>query len=109
MYRAAIERSRTVCIWRRHLATHASPIRCDCELQIGRFRKGQRIGGCSTPACCLCHFAKLMGIPTVQEQRFVATYREGLAEVARPNHSLNRTARRRRLHAVRSRPVSLVR
>jgi len=26
-----------------------------------------------------------------------------------PNHSLNRTARRRRLRAVRSRPVTLVR
>jgi hypothetical protein len=26
-----------------------------------------------------------------------------------PNHSLNRTARRRRLRAVRSRPVSLLR
>jgi hypothetical protein len=32
-----------------------------------------------------------------------------MAMSVRPNHSLNRTARRRRSRAVRSRPVSLVR
>jgi hypothetical protein len=35
--------------------------------------------------------------------------RQRCATLAPPNHSLNRTARRRRLRAVRSAPVSLVR
>jgi hypothetical protein len=94
MKRAALEKARTVRTWRRHLASHAAPVVCACEFQVGRFRKGQRIGGCSKPRCFLCHMAKLSRIPNVQEQRAVATLREGLAE-ARPNLSLNSDAPRR--------------
>ena len=82
MQRAAIEKPRTVRTWRRHLAAHEASIVCDCEFQIGRFRKGQRIGGCATSACFLCHFGKLARVPTLQQMRSFAAYREGFAEVA---------------------------
>ena len=83
MQRATIEKPRTARTWRRHLATHGAPIVCDCEFQVGRFRKGQRVGGCSTSACFLCHFEKLARVPTLQHVRSLATYQEGLLEVAR--------------------------
>jgi hypothetical protein len=82
MQRAAIEKPRTVRTWRRHLAAHAAPVVCECEFQVGRFRKGRRVGGCSTSACFLCHFDKLARVPTLQQMRFLAVFREGLAEVA---------------------------
>lgn len=84
MQRAAIEKPRTVRTWRRHLAAHEAPIVCDCEFQVGRFRKGQRVGGCSAPACFLCHFEKLARVPTLRQMRSLAAFREGLAEVAKP-------------------------
>jgi len=79
MKRAAFERRRTTNTWRRHLRTHADPVLCACEFQIGRFRK-RHVGGCATPRCFLCHFNKLMRIPTLRERRWIATYREGLYE-----------------------------
>lgn len=30
------------------------PPDCECEFQTGRFRKGQRGGGCGKPRCQLC-------------------------------------------------------
>ena len=88
MRRAAIEKSRTLQTWRRHLATHGHKVVCDCELQPGRFRKSQRIGGCGLPRCYLCHFAKLTDQPTVQGMRFLAALREGLAETEAANNAL---------------------
>jgi hypothetical protein len=107
MKRAALEKVRTVQVWRQHLAVHAAPIVCACELQVGRFRKGQRIGGCGKPRCFLCHAAKLSRIPKVRERRASATLREGLAET-RPNPSLNRTPAGG-LSPARWSPVSLLR
>jgi hypothetical protein len=89
MKRAALEKPRTIRTWRHHLAAHAGPILCECESQVGRFRKGQRIGGCRNPRCFLCHMAKLARIPKVQERRALAVLREGLGEVAWPNRSIN--------------------
>jgi hypothetical protein len=88
MKRVAVEKARTVRTWRRHLASHPAPVICACEFQVGRFRKGQRVGGCGKPRCFLCHMAKLARIPKAQEQRALVTLREGLAE-ARPNLSLS--------------------
>ena len=82
MKRAAVEKVRTVRTWSRHFRTHRLPIRCECEFQVGRFRKAQRIGGCGKARCYLCHFEKLSGIPKVQELRGAATLREGLTEAA---------------------------
>jgi len=80
MKRAAIEKPKTVHTWRNHLATHHGQLIWDCELQPGRFRKSQRIGGCGRPRCWLCHPDKLAGRPTIQQRRFLAKQLEGLAE-----------------------------
>lgn len=69
-------------IWRSHLATHGGRILCDCELQPGRFRKSQRIGGCGRPRGWLCHSDKLAGRPTLRELRAIAAQFEGLAEMS---------------------------
>jgi hypothetical protein len=46
MKRAHAERLHTVHVWRTYLSWHGpGPLACRCEFQIGRFRKGQRIGG----------------------------------------------------------------
>ena len=81
MRRAAIEKHRTLRIWRAHLATHKQPVVCSCDLQPGRFRKSQRIGGCGRTRCWLCHGEKLAGHPTQGDVRAIARYREGLIEV----------------------------
>ena len=85
MRRAAIERNRTLRIWRSHLATHFGQLVCECELQPGRFRKSQRAGGCGRPRCWLCHSAKLAGRPTLKELRWLADYIEGLAGASEAN------------------------
>jgi hypothetical protein len=69
-------------IWRAHLATHEQPVLCACDLEPGRFRKSQRVGGCSRPRCWLCHGDKLAGRPSLNDLRALVAYREGLADVA---------------------------
>jgi len=81
MRRAALEKYRTLRIWRNHLATHHGQILCECELQPGRFRKSQRVGGCGRPRCWLCHYDKLSGIPTIQEQRALINQIEGIVDL----------------------------
>jgi hypothetical protein len=77
MKRAAFERVRTIAVWRRHLASHGAEVGlCDCELQPGRFRKGQRIGGCGNARCYLCHFEKLFGFPKPSQRRAEISFRE---------------------------------
>src|SRR5579859_719810 len=105
MKRAAEEKLRTVNVWRRHLWTHRGTVACVCELQVGRFRKSQRIGGCGHARCWLCHSGKLGSEPTIRERRNLATYTEGLAETSSlSNNALERTVRHRgpRLAAARS-------
>jgi hypothetical protein len=77
MRRAALERQRTLRVWRQHLAGHSDADLCHCEFHPGRFRKGQRIGGCGTPRCWLCHAGKLMGDATLQERRAMDAERDG--------------------------------
>ena len=81
MRRAAIEKQRTLQVWRRHLVTHSFKLVCECELQPGRFRKSQRVVGCGRPRCWLWHYDKLAGIPTPRHLRSTAAEREGLADV----------------------------
>ena len=79
MKRAHEERLRTVHVWRQHLAWHGSgPLACVCEFQIGRFRKGQRGGGCGKARCYLCHGEKLFKRPTRQQRRADISYKEWL-------------------------------
>jgi len=89
MRRAAIERFRTLRVWRQHLATHGAKVVCDCEFQAGRFRKSQRVGGCGRPRCWLCHFDKLAEIPTVRDLRSFASEREGFAEASAANRAID--------------------
>jgi hypothetical protein len=82
MKRARVERVHTVQVWRQHLARHGpGPLACRCEWQAGRFRKGQRVGGCGKARCYLCHSDKLLHRPTLQQRRADLTYQEGLDEV----------------------------
>lgn len=70
--------------WREHLkVVHDYPRRpldCECELQVGRFRK---IGGhgCGKARCQLCHREKIHGIPTRKELRGRLDFREQLREL----------------------------
>ena len=82
MKRAAEELTRTKNVWRQHLRAHHGAVACVCEYQVGRFRKGQRVGGCGNSRCWLCHSEKLGGVPTIQQLRNVATFAEGLAEMS---------------------------
>ena len=82
MKRAAIERGRTVRTWRAHLATHTRPVLCACDLQPGRFRKSQRVGGCGRPQCWLCHGDKLAGRLSLKQRVALTVQQEGLAEFA---------------------------
>ncbi len=71
MKRAAVERAQTLRVWQRHLVSHGpGPLLCrDARLQAGRFRKGQRVGGCGRARCHLCHGDKLAHRPTIQQRR----------------------------------------
>jgi len=80
--RASTEYSRTVRVWREHLAWHgAGPLACVCEFQIGRFRKGQRVWGCGKARCYLCHGDKLLKRPTRKQHQANTAYREWLREL----------------------------
>jgi hypothetical protein len=79
--RAAQERNRTLQVWRRHLAGHAPGTAvCTCERQPGRFRKGQRLGGCGNSRCYLCHADKLLKRPTRQQRRADSSFNEWLRD-----------------------------
>jgi hypothetical protein len=93
MKRAAIERTRTIRTWRTHLLTHEQPVRCVCDLQPGRFRKGQRARGCGRAACWLCHGDKLAGRPTLKQRLGRAVEREGMAELLGPSTAKRRSQR----------------
>jgi len=78
MRRASIERPRTLRVWRAHnrFIHDGLPTNCRCDEQPGRFRKGQRIGGCGRPRCGLCKRHKLTKVRTFAEYRAAFSYRE---------------------------------
>jgi cytochrome c5 len=78
MRRAAIERQRTLRVWRKHFAIY--PATGECHREPGRFRKGERVGGCGNARCWLCHAGKLMGAPTLGELRAINAERDGMLE-----------------------------
>src|SRR5262245_4426385 len=63
------ELERTKRVHRSHLReVHNWPkkaVDCECELQVGRFRK-QKAFGCGKSRCLLCHYGKLMKIATIK-------------------------------------------
>ena len=89
MKRAALEKPRTVNTWRKHYNQHVTDlvtaggqgrITCECDQQAGRFRKGQKQGGCGKARCYMCHGDKLLGLPTISELRARDRERQGLAQ-----------------------------
>ena len=78
MRRASLERPRTLRVWRAHnRVTHDDiPTECVCDEQPGRFRKGQRIGGCGQQRCWLCKPHKLTNEPRAYEYRASLSHRE---------------------------------
>ena len=78
MRRAVLERPRTLRIWRAHnrLIHRGLPTSCICDQQPGRFRKGQRIGGCGRPRCGMCKRYKLDQKVTARDYRASLTFRE---------------------------------
>ena len=70
--------------WREHLKiVHdwpRKPLDCECELQVGRFRK---IGGhgCHKARCLLCHRHKIFREPTRQEIVTAIALREQVYEL----------------------------
>ena len=97
MKRASLERQPTVRLWRQHLAWHGpGPLARGCESQVGRFRKGQRVGGCGRSRCCLCHGDKLLKRPTLEQRRSASSYGEWVSELGQlheplPNHTIEPT------------------
>lgn len=80
MRRAALERPRTLRVWRAHdrLIHEGVPTGCICEEQPGRFRKGQRVAGCSPR--CFCKTDKLANVLKARDYRAALSYREQAAE-----------------------------
>lgn len=86
MKRAAVEKLRTKNVWLAHLRRHrGEAVACVCEFQMGRFRKGQRVGGCGNPRCWVCHSEKLGREPRLSQLRSIETFKEGLAEALLAN------------------------
>jgi hypothetical protein len=89
MKRAAVEKLRTINVWRAHLRTHrGESMACVCELQAGRFRKSERVSGCGNPRCWVCHSNKLGRVPQRRQLQAMATFSEGLAESLLANNTL---------------------
>ena len=86
MRRAFVERQRALRVWRAHnrLVHAGMDTSCVCDQQPGRFRKGQKIGGCGKSRCWLCKGHKLEKRPTVRDYRKAISYREWRSECGYP-------------------------
>ncbi len=78
MRRASLERPRTLRVWRAHkrLIHDDLATGCICDEQPGRFRKGQRVGGCGRPRCLICKGHKLNNELTYRDYRAAWAYHE---------------------------------
>jgi hypothetical protein len=89
MYRAAVERPRTFATWAKHQhIVHPQGSTCVCDVQPGRFRKGQKQAGCGK-TCYMCKpwkragfWRKFRTLKMVLEDMRLA---EGLREHAAPD------------------------
>ena len=78
MRRASLERPRTLRVWRAHKRIIHNDLATDClcDDQPGRFRRGQRISGCTRPRCGFCQFHKHNHAVTHRDYRAALAYRE---------------------------------
>lgn len=87
MKRAAQERHRakTTRLKHLHLAHRdqllSGRVDCVCDIQVNRFRKGQKQMGCGKPRCFICHSEKLFNRPRALEKRARASTLDGLKEL----------------------------
>jgi len=92
--RAAVDRRRALRVakaWQRR--SNGGDAGLAISQQIGRFRKGRRIGGCGNAHCQVCHFSKIHGYPTLHEEKAWLAYRDQLEEAG--ISTLERHQRRR--------------
>ena len=82
MRRAALERPRTLRVWRAHnrLIHEGDATDCVCAEQPGLFRKGARIAGCSKPGCWICKRPRFKTEPTPQATRASVSQHEWCIE-----------------------------
>jgi hypothetical protein len=83
MKRCYVELERTKRVHRMHIRfAHFRSLRCECEFQVGRFRKKKALG-CGRSHCKLCHFEKIFDVPSaadrVREQQFDDSLKDYLA------------------------------
>lgn len=77
MKRAALERARAIRTWKKHAQwNHPVGSTCPCDLQINRFRKGQRWAGCSKGRRCICKLEKVWGFPKPRDLRQEARHED---------------------------------
>lgn len=79
MLRAAQEKSRAKRVQKMHLyLNHRREVvvKCICDVQVNRFRKGQRARGCGNPRCFLCHSDKLNKEPKLRDLKQLARERD---------------------------------
>ena len=72
MYRASIERTRSLRVWKAHndlIHGGEEDTGCLCDTQVNRFRKGQKQAGCGKPGCIMCHYEKIFNVPTINDRR----------------------------------------
>jgi hypothetical protein len=87
MRRAAIERERARRVWWKHIfwvhwdEWKSGKILCSCDVQVNRFRKGQKQLGCGRPRCYTCHGDKLLGKRTLAQKRADDSMRDGFEEL----------------------------
>lgn len=68
MYRAAIEKLRTVKTWRTHQQLNHNNRICGCDNEVNRFRKGQKIHGCGRGRRCrVCSLEKYYDRPRISD------------------------------------------
>lgn len=77
------ELRRTARVHRLHLRwVHGWPansVHCICDLQAGRFRKSKALD-CGRPRCLICHFEKVLGIPSIKDRLRANRYLDSLTD-----------------------------
>ncbi len=87
MYRATIERARTLKAWKLHSywIHDDEETGCVCDEQPNRFRKGERpLGRCGDRHCPMCYGwldEKRLGIPTHRQRREDLRYLEQVLDL----------------------------
>jgi hypothetical protein len=85
MYRAAVEKTRTLKTWKQHnIRVHKGEDEtgCICDRQANRFRKGQKILGCGKGSRCLfCSNPRNRGELPRHELKQMDRERDQLADV----------------------------